>query len=83
MKKILFYFVALFVAACAYHSPDRSTWKNYLLGASFMDMTDTARTAKLPIYMGHGGKIITATGELSPNMQYGDKNAIDNTKLVN
>ena len=33
--------------------------------------------------MGHGGKIITQTGELSSNMQYGDKNAIDNAVLVN
>ena len=48
-----------------------------------MDMTETARTAKLPIYMGHGGKIITQTGELSEKMQYGDKNSIDNAILVN
>ncbi|MCQ2571467.1 MAG: OmpA family protein [Alphaproteobacteria bacterium] len=48
-----------------------------------MDMTETAKTAKLPVYMGHGGKIVTATGELSPNMQYGDKNNVDNAMLVN
>ena len=65
-----------------YHSPDRSTWLTYLSGASFTDMSDTARTAKLPIYMGHGGKIVTANGELSPNMQYGDKNNVDNQTLV-
>ena len=66
-----------------YKSPDRDSWSAYLSGASFMDMTETAKTAKLPVYMGHGGKIVTATGELSPNMQYGDKNNIDNTVLVN
>jgi len=82
LKKI--FFIALLVTGCVgYQSPDRSTWKNYLSGASFMDMTETAKTAKLPIYMGHGGKIVTATGELSPNMQYGDKNHLDNTVLVN
>ena len=32
--------------------------------------------------MGHGGKIVTANGELSPNMQYGDKNNVDNQTLV-
>ena len=48
-----------------------------------MDMNETSRAAKLPIYMGHGGKIITQTGELSSKMQYGDKNAIDNAVLLN
>jgi len=48
-----------------------------------MDMTENAKTAKLPVYMGHGGKVITQSGELSAKMQYGDKNAVDNTVLVN
>lgn len=79
-----FFLFALVLSGCiGYQSPDRSTWQRYLSGASFMDMTETAKTAKLPIYMGHGGKIITASGELSPNMQYGDKNNVDNTILVN
>ena len=65
-----------------YHSPSRTTWQNYLSGASFTDMTDAARTAKLPVYMGNGGKIVTADGALSANMQYGDKNNIDNRMLV-
>jgi outer membrane protein OmpA-like peptidoglycan-associated protein len=78
---ILSFFI---LAGCAqYHSPSRDTWQNYLYGASFMDMTETAKTAKLPVYMGNGGKIVTATGKLSPNMQYGDKNTIDNTTLIN
>jgi len=80
----LLFFITLVLAGCLrYHSPDRETWKTYLHGASFMDMTETAKTAKLPVYMGHGGKIVTATGELSPNMQYGDKNNVDNAMLVN
>ena len=75
--------MCLCLAACMqYHSPSRDTWSTYLSGASFSDMTETARTAKLPVYMGHGGKIVTATGELSPNMQYGDKNNIDNQTLI-
>lgn len=80
----IFLLSVLFLCGCLrYHSPDRNTWLSYLNGASFMDMTETAKTAKLPVYMGHGGKIVTATGELSPNMQYGDKNNVDNAMLVN
>lgn len=72
------------VAGCVqYHSPNRDTWSGYLSGASFIDMTETTKTAKLPVYMGHGGKIVTSTGELSPNMQYGDKNNTDNAMLIN
>lgn len=75
--------ISLLLASCAeYHSPKRSDWNQYLYGASFTDMTETSRTAKLPIYMGHGGKIVTASGELSEKMQYGDKNNIDNAKLI-
>ena len=82
-KKIFFYGCLFCITACAqYSSPDRNTWNQYLYGASFTDMTETAKTAKLPVYMGHGGKRITASGELSPNMQYGDKNDVDNTQLI-
>lgn len=83
IKNLFFIGTCLIGIGCAqYHSPDRDTWRNYLYGASFTDMTDAARTAKLPIYMGHGGHIVTATGELSANMQYGDKNNIDNQILI-
>ena len=76
--------LSLITAGCVqYHSPNRDTWNTYLSGASFIDMTETSKTAKLPIYMGHGGRIMTASGELSPNMQYGDKNNTDNAILVN
>ncbi len=84
MKSNKFIFVALLLSGCLqYHSPKREMWPDYLQGASFTDMTETARVAKLPVYMGHGGKIITASGELSPNMQYGDKNTNDNVVLKN
>ena len=82
INKIIF--IASLLCGCLdYHSPSRDTWNQYLNGASFMDMTETARNAKLPIYMGHGGKIVTENGELSEKMQYGDKNAIDNTIFIN
>jgi len=81
LNKIIF--ITLLLSGCLhYQSPDRDTWDKYLYGASFTDMTDIARTAKMPIYMGHDGKIITQTGELSTRMQYGDKNNIDNAILI-
>lgn len=84
LKQIIFISFSILLASCLqYQSPSRESWQQYLSGASFMDMNETSRAAKLPIYMGHGGKIITQTGELSSNMQYGDKNAIDNAMLVN
>ncbi len=84
LKQIIFISFSILLASCLqYQSPSRENWQQYLSGASFMDMNETSRAAKLPIYMGHGGKIITQTGELSSNMQYGDKNAIDNAVLVN
>ncbi len=82
--KIIFAIICFALSGCIqYHSPARNTWQQHLAGASFMDMTETARTAKLPVYMGRGGKIITQTGELSGKMQYGDKNTIDNAVLIN
>ena len=82
LNKMLF-IILLLVGCFQYESPDRNTWDKYLYGASFSDMTDVARTAKMPVYMGHGGKIVTQNGELSERMQYGDKNNIDNTILIN
>ena len=83
MKKVIAILSLLLSGCFQYHSPERNTWQSYLVGASFMEMTDTAKNAKLPIYMGHGGKVVTQNGELSPNMQYGDKNNIDNAVLLN
>lgn len=72
-----------FMTGCApYHSPDRTTWPNYLMGASFTDMTEMSRVAKRPVYLGSGGKLVT--GENAPaNLEYGDKIANDNSISVN
>lgn len=84
LKNFAFIGLCLLTDGCLqYHSPTRNTWQQHLYGASFSDMTENARTAKLPVYMGKGGKIITQNGKLSERMQYGDKNAIDNAVLVN
>lgn len=65
----------------AYHSPDRSTWGTYLRGASFSDMTEPARVAKRPVYMGAGGKLILSEN-VPTTMEYGDKNASDNAIVL-
>lgn len=66
-------FIGLFaLAGCAqYHSPQRSTWPEYLRGASFTDMTETARIAKRPVYMGAGGKLVSSL-DAPAQMDYGD-----------
>ena len=62
-----------FIAGCvAYKSPDHSTWSTYLRGASFTDMTESARIAKKPIYQGAGGKTVTEVVEQTAEMEYGD-----------
>lgn len=84
LKNIIFIAFTIMLTGCLqYHSPNRSDWNQYLYGASFMDMNESTKTAKLPVYMGHGGKIVTQSGELSEKMQYGDKNNIDNAILIN
>ena len=82
MKLNSIVFCLCLIGCVQYHSPNHNTWQTHLAGASFIDMTETTKTAKLPVYMGKGGKIVTATGELSPNMQYGDKNNIYNATLL-
>ncbi len=73
---LLFAITAL--TGCAiYHSPARNTWQTYLRGASFTDMNEISRTAKRPVYLGAGGKLITNENP-TPQSEYGDKNAIDN-----
>ncbi|MCQ2562729.1 MAG: OmpA family protein [Alphaproteobacteria bacterium] len=80
--KYILTILCLLQCACVYHSPNHEDWQQYLYGASFTDMTDIAKTAKMPVYMGNGGKIITQSGELSTNMQYGDKQTNDNIALT-
>ncbi len=47
------------LCACAqYASPPQSQWGAYLRGASMSDMTADAKIAKMPIYLGAGGKTI-------------------------
>lgn len=78
-KKAFFLVALSFVTGCApYSSPQRTTWKNYLNGASFTDMTEMSRVAKRPVYLGAGGKLISAATQTSANMEYGDKISNDN-----
>lgn len=81
MHKAKLYFVgflSLLTVACApYHSPDRATWRTYLNGASFTDMTETSRIAKRPVYLGAGGVLITDL-DAPAKMEYGDKATNDN-----
>ena len=65
-----------------YHSPSRDTWPTYLRGASLSDMTDTARIAKRPVYLGAGGKLITASADTNPAADYGDKVSNDNAAAL-
>ena len=73
MKKTMF---ALFLlCACAgYQSPDRATWGTYLHGASFTDMSDPARVAKKPIFLGDGGRVVSDAVQKKAVAEYGDKN---------
>ena len=77
MKLKLFILCFLLGGCIQYTSPDRATWDNYLNGASFMDMTETAKIAKRPIYLGGGGKFLTASTD-AKKLEYGDKVANDN-----
>ena len=78
MRAIKLFLPALMLCACtAYHSPARNTWPTYLQGASFTDMTEAARIAKRPVFLGAGGRLITDE-KISAKMAYGDKNANDN-----
>ena len=75
MKKQIFALFCVLLSACVtYKSPDRSTWPTYLYGASFTDMSETAKIAKKPIYLGRGGRVVTDVTDKKPEMDYGDKN---------
>ena len=67
------------MAACTpYASPNRNTWRHYLNGASFTDMTEMARVAKRPVFLGAGGKLVNDATKTSNKLDYGDKNTNDN-----
>ena len=53
----------------------------YLRGASLDNMTETARIAKRPIYLGSGGRTISQIAHNS-KMEYGDKNFNENAISV-
>ncbi len=72
-----------FVAGCvAYKSPDHASWGTYLRGASFTDMTESARIAKKPIYQGAGGKTVAEVVEQSAGMEYGDMAQNESTMYI-
>ena len=75
--KLKWLFLSLCLTGCiSYTSPDRNTWDYYLNGASFIDMTETSKIAKRPVYMGHGGRLL-ATDSGDAKKEYGDKVAND------
>ena len=81
VKKLIFSAVAccVLIGCVSYHSPDRTTWPDYLRGASFTDMTETSRIAKKPVLLGAGGKLIGQTVDGGAKSEYGDKITNDNT----
>ena len=83
LYKYVIFVILLITSACAqYHSPDRSTWSQYLRGASFTDMTETARIAKRPVFLGAGGTLISSI-EMPTQMDYGDKVQNDTAVSIN
>ncbi len=71
------------MAGCvAYTSPPRNTWRTYLRGASMSDMTDAARVAKRPVYLGAGGRLVGSVVAVPVGGEYGDKIANDNAAAV-
>ena len=84
MHKSLICLLASFVlSGCmAYTTPNRQTWSQYLSGASFTDMTDTARIAKRPVYLGSGGRLVLNPDITKPATEYGDKTTNDNAQIM-
>lgn len=72
-------FACTTLAACIpYTSPDRTTWPQYLNGASFTDMTEMSRMAKRPVYLGAGGKLVGDAVDVADTLDYGNKTTNDN-----
>ncbi|MBO4745757.1 MAG: OmpA family protein [Alphaproteobacteria bacterium] len=72
-NKILSLLCVLLVACAQYKSPERSTWPTYLHGVSFTDMSESARIAKKPIYLGAGGRTVVDAVGNRPELDYGNK----------
>lgn len=82
-KKIMALIFSCLLGACtAYVSPARDTWSQYLIGASFSDMSDTARIAKRPVYLGAGGRLVLSDDVTKPVSNYGDKLSNDNARVI-
>ena len=78
MKKYWFVFLFCLVGCAAYKTPERDTWPQYLHGASFIDMTETARIAKKPVFQGAGGRTVSQVQTKTYLDEYGDKSLNDN-----
>ncbi len=71
------------LCACAgYQSPDHSTWGTYLHGASFTDMSGVAQTAKKPIFLGDGGRMVSGVVQKNTASEYGDKNQNESSMCI-
>ena len=82
IKFVILPIVIICTGCMQYHSPARHTWSQYLRGASFTDMTETARIAKRPVFLGSGGKLITSI-DSPATAEYGDKVQNDTAISVN
>ncbi len=84
MKRYLgLLFLPLLLSACtAYTSGPRDTWRYYIQGASMSDMTDAARVAKRPVYLGAGGRLVGDAVQMASGAEYGDKIANDNAAAM-
>lgn len=82
IKFVILPIVIICTGCMQYHSPARHTWSQYLRGASFTDMTETARIAKRPVFLGSGGKLITSIDSPAA-VEYGDKVQNDTAISVN
>lgn len=77
--KLRFLILCACLAGCMqYTSPSHETWGQYLDGASFMDMNETSKQAKRPVFLGHGGKLLINNTTTNPALEYGDKATNDN-----
>lgn len=85
MKNNIFALCSLLFALCScvgYTTPPRGEWGQYLMGASFADMTAETKIAKRPVYMGAGGRLVGQTVDAAKN-EYGDKATNDNAVALN
>lgn len=75
-------FCLLMCGCTPYHSPAREIWSQYLNGVSFTDMTEFARVAKRPVYLGSGGKLVLDTTKQDKNAQHDNKTENDNELIL-